>query len=104
MCLTLVDGCFLRFVPRCQPALVRWRFLCVCAFGGFLLSFPVAYACLTIASLWNNNDAVHGLVASTLHRIRQLLSVSAFVVLATPERYNEVCTRVCFSSFKDSIM
>ena len=33
------------------PALVGWRFLCVCAFDGFLLWVRIAYACPTIASL-----------------------------------------------------
>ena len=35
------------------PALVGWRFLCVCAFDGFLLWVRIAYACPTIASLCN---------------------------------------------------
>ena len=35
------------------PALVGWRFLCVCAFDGFLLWFRIAYACPTTASLCN---------------------------------------------------
>ena len=46
-------GYFLGLAPLCQSALVVWYFVCVCAFGGFLLSFPVASACLTIASLCN---------------------------------------------------
>ena len=32
-----------------------WRFLCVCAFDGFLLWFWTAYACPTTASLRNNS-------------------------------------------------
>ena len=36
------------------PALVGWRFLCVCAIDGFLLWFRIAYACPTTASLCNN--------------------------------------------------
>ena len=36
------------------PALVGWRFLCVCAFDGFLLWVRIASACPTIASLCNN--------------------------------------------------
>ena len=36
------------------PALVGWRFLCVCAFDDFLLWFRIAYACPTTASLCNN--------------------------------------------------
>ena len=35
----------------CWPALVGWRFLCVGAFGGFLLSFLIAFAFLAITSL-----------------------------------------------------
>ena len=35
------------------PALVGWRFLCVCAFDGFLLWVRIASACPTIASLCN---------------------------------------------------
>ena len=35
--LHLLGGCFSGLVPRCQPSLVGWHFLCVCAFGGFLL-------------------------------------------------------------------
>ena len=38
-------------LPRYQPALARWHLLCVCAFGRFILSLPVAHACLTIACL-----------------------------------------------------
>ena len=34
-------------------ALVGWRFLCVCAFDGFLLWVRIASACSTIASLCN---------------------------------------------------
>ena len=36
-----------------HPALMGWRFLCMCAFGCFLLWFLIAYACLTIKSLCN---------------------------------------------------
>ena len=35
------------------PALVGWRFLCVCAFDGFLLWVRIAYACPATASLCN---------------------------------------------------
>ena len=35
------------------PALVGWRFLCVCGFDGFLLWVRIAYACPTTASLCN---------------------------------------------------
>ena len=35
------------------PALVGWRFLCACAFDGFLLWFRIAYACPTTESLCN---------------------------------------------------
>ena len=45
----LVGG--LLFVAR--AALLGWRFPCVCAFGGFLLLFMIAYAILAIASLCN---------------------------------------------------
>ena len=37
-CAAAGPGCYvLGLVQRCWPALVGWRFLCVCAFGGFLL-------------------------------------------------------------------
>ena len=39
------------------PALVGWRFLCVCAFDGFLLWVRIASACPTIASLCNSLSA-----------------------------------------------
>ena len=45
----------MRLVQGCWSALVGWRFLCVCAFGGFLLRFLIAYACLNITSLGNNH-------------------------------------------------
>ena len=38
-------------------ALVGWRFLCVCAFDGFLLWVRIASACPTIASLCNRVEA-----------------------------------------------
>ena len=42
------------------PALVGWRFLCVCAFDGFLLWVRIASACPTIASLCNKTRATNG--------------------------------------------
>ena len=42
------------------PALVGWRFLCVCAFDGFLLWFRIACACPTTASLCNNKPPQPG--------------------------------------------
>ena len=47
----LVGGVFIGPGQGCWPALVGWRFFCVCAFGGFLLSFLIACAFLNIASL-----------------------------------------------------
>ena len=43
----------LRRVQCAWPALVGWRFLCVCAFDGFPLWFRIAYACPATASLCN---------------------------------------------------
>ena len=40
-----------RLLFAAHAALSGWRFLCVRAFGGFLLYFLVADACLTITSL-----------------------------------------------------
>ena len=31
------EGCCLRLVQHCWPALMVWRFLCVCTLRGFLL-------------------------------------------------------------------
>ena len=42
----------MRLVLCGWPALVGWRFLCVCAFDGFLL-WLIAYACPATASLCN---------------------------------------------------
>ena len=64
----LLGGCCLRLVQHCWHALVGWRFLCVCAFGGFLLQFLIAYACLPITSLCNTKD--NSMQAST--RVRHL--------------------------------
>ena len=36
-----------------RAAFLGWRFICVCAFGGFLLCFLIAYAYLTITSSCN---------------------------------------------------
>ena len=68
------------------PALVGWRFLCVCAFDGFLLWIRIASACPTIASLCNNNnrhapkkgscatnvDQQHGNTAHNKHQCRAM--------------------------------
>ena len=53
-----LGGCCLRRTQRCwpAPALVGCRFLCVCACGGFLLQFLIAYACLTITSLCDTHQ------------------------------------------------
>ena len=48
---TLVEGLF--FWAHALSACVGRLGSLVCAFGGFLLSFLVAYACLTIACLCN---------------------------------------------------
>ena len=57
--------CLLRFVQRCWPALVGWRFLYVCALGGFLLWFRIAYACPTTASLATTCSATTSLRNNT---------------------------------------
>ena len=48
------------------PALVGWRFLCVCAFDGYLLWVRIAYACPTIASLCNKEECLLGSVSGNL--------------------------------------
>ena len=45
------------------PALVGWRFLCLCSFDGFLLWVRIAYAWPTIASLCNIGRRTKGKVA-----------------------------------------
>ena len=44
---------FIQIKVDAVVALAGWRFLCVCAFDGFLLWFRIAYACPATASLCN---------------------------------------------------
>ena len=79
------------------PALVGWRFLCVCAFDDFLLYFRIAYACSTTASLCNH---------VTQKRQSELMAPNTYKTpspcftsdpLATMSHCNEMCPKEAVS-------
>ena len=67
------------------PALVGWRFSCVCAFDGFLLWVRIASACPTIASLCNK-----GFPLSRLFATRQFVYTPTEMVTKLLPRHHPV--------------